>query len=1497
MGLFVSIQIPAVQTMAVAKVTEILSKAINFPVSIESVNISWLNTVRLEKVRLVDNHGKDMITVQKLDASFHLLSFFNGKNIVLSEAVLDSANVSLILDEKSGDLNMDEFVRRLRRLGSPSSDTTPSKSFPFIIKSVTLKNSHFSYFDEEEKEFRKGFDHFHFGFKNIEIQADSFKINRDTIEMNVRHLSGIETSSGLPIISFKALYRMTDLDMVAQNLSTDIGHTHISNSLKFKYSEIYSLSSFLDSVTLDLDLNDTKISTDDLAQFAPELANFNQVWTVSGKFKGKVGDFNAQKLNLRFGKSSIIKGNIDIKGLPDFYNTFSDLNFKNSIIYAEDLSPFLDKNSLAFIKKLGKISVTGNFLGFPKDFVYSGSFISDLGFLQTDLNLKLNGIEKTFYEGKVKAQKFQLGKLLGQEDVLKTIDMNGSIEGTGFNFSTLKMKAEADIHQIELLGYSYKNTKVDASLAKNFFNGNLSIKDTNLIANFSGSIDATLKPEKINLNFDIKHANLSAIHILENGLNISAKGDLDFTGLIQNETEGNLKFTDITLEKDGNTSNLDELIITSEISKGLRNININSDWISANVQGDFLIKTLLKEGKIFVNELGTSFKNDPVVNTNYYKNRIVSIPQSIVYNIKLNDLNPVLQLFKPDIFISKNTILEGIFNSGKKYEFEMNCYSDALKYKDKIASKDTIKVFLSKNTDNHVVIGNSSISINRINWDKSLVFQNLYNNANWNDNIIEFKTGTKQRDYNNSIDFGGLLTLFDTKTELKITDSEINILNKKWTISDSNQIVFIPNSIIFKNINLNEGKQNVSLNGTLNSNPLEPLLIKIQNFDLATLNSLITYQLKGTLNGDIAIKDLYNNLSLNNQLSCDSLYIDNFLFGNLTASSSWDNFLQKIIITADLERGKNFVANIAGQYDPKDKISPINLNVNLNKVSISLIEPFVKDILSSLKGNASGILDIDGTFEKPIITGVVKIDDGQMKVNYLNSTYSFTDNFYFKKDFFGFQNCAIIDENKETGLLDGGIYHNFFRDMRLDLDGKVNKFQILNTSEKDNDIFYGTGIASGDFSLRGPFNNILIKANLRTDLGTRLFLPLDRKESVTRKDFITFVSRIQKDSLAAKKENIIARPDSSRIKLDFDIEMTKNAYCEIIFDKKSGDIIRGYGSGLLRLNMDTKGEFTMFGDYTISQGAYNFTMLNIINKGFTIKPGSHLTWTGDPVNAQLDVTASYTQNVLLTPILPIDTATFNRNSAFSRRYPTTINLNLRGNLLKPDISYGIEIKEYPTNIDNYPVDLYVKAFLAYVQSNEQEMNKQVFSLLVLKSFLSNTDSRFTNLSQSAFGSVSELISNQLNNWLSQVDENLQIDIDLNGLDRNALNAMRMRLSYSLLQGRLRITRDGGFTNTRNQSSTYSVLGEWTVEYLLTKDGILRLKMFNKNNPNAGVTALDANSNGFAGGFSLLHTQSFDNLNDLFKRKDQEEKKKQKALEKLNKEAIMNEEKKEVPPLP
>ena len=279
----------------------------------------------------------------------------------------------------------------------------------------------------------------------------------------------------------------------------------------------------------------------------------------------------------------------------------------------------------------------------------------------------------------------------------------------------------------------------------------------------------------------------------------------------------------------------------------------------------------------------------------------------------------------------------------------------------------------------------------------------------------------------------------------------------------------------------------------------------------------------------------------------------------------------------------------------------------------------------------------------------------------------------------------------------------------------------------------------------------------------------------------------------------------------------------------------------------------MYGDYKITEGYYNFTLAGLINKEFKITPNSSISWSGDPYAGHLNIDAIYTQYASLLPIVEIDSSTASRTEN-RRKYPVNVLLDLDGNLMSPTITLGIDVLKYPPDLSSGVV-----AYQSKLKTNEQELNKQVFSLLVLGIF--SAEGTFTGVANST-NNLSELLSNQLSNWLSQVDDNLQIDINLNSLSKDALNTFQLRVAYTALDGRLRITRDGGFQNMQSSANLTNIAGEWTVEYLLSKDGNLRLKLFNKANQNVILTNAENNSTASAG-FSVLHTQSFSNLQDLF----------------------------------
>jgi hypothetical protein len=301
------------------------------------------------------------------------------------------------------------------------------------------------------------------------------------------------------------------------------------------------------------------------------------------------------------------------------------------------------------------------------------------------------------------------------------------------------------------------------------------------------------------------------------------------------------------------------------------------------------------------------------------------------------------------------------------------------------------------------------------------------------------------------------------------------------------------------------------------------------------------------------------------------------------------------------------------------------------------------------------------------------------------------------------------------------------------------------------------------------------------------------------------------------------------------------------------------------MKIDTKGEFSMIGNYEFVSGGYNFTMYNIVNKEFVINPLSKITWTGDPYSGIMDIDASYKVTTSLKPLVD---SVYQDTPDLARIYPVEVLLSLNGQLLTPDIEFDIIIDEYPKS--NADLDTQIKGFLNTIAVDQQELNRQVFSLLILRNF--SQQNSFSS-SGSIGSSVSEFVTNQLSYWISQVDDNLTIDMDLGELDADALKTFQLRISYEFMDGKLIVTRDGGFTDPDNVASVGSIAGDWTLEYLLSEDGKLRIKLFNRTNYNQLNSATGSASQALlSGGFSLIFTTSFDNFSELFKNPNKKGKK-------------------------
>ncbi|HLF33024.1 MAG TPA: translocation/assembly module TamB domain-containing protein, partial [Cyclobacteriaceae bacterium] len=281
----------------------------------------------------------------------------------------------------------------------------------------------------------------------------------------------------------------------------------------------------------------------------------------------------------------------------------------------------------------------------------------------------------------------------------------------------------------------------------------------------------------------------------------------------------------------------------------------------------------------------------------------------------------------------------------------------------------------------------------------------------------------------------------------------------------------------------------------------------------------------------------------------------------------------------------------------------------------------------------------------------------------------------------------------------------------------------------------------------------------------------------------------------------------------------------------------------------------------------------------------------------MNLAAEYRQLTSLSPLflsqVPITDVTFWDNAEVKRKYQTTVILNMQGPLLAPEFDFDIDISDIPQTLTvreiNFSTTL--SAFKNEIESDEQELNRQVFSLIVLRKFAEKGS--FSVPDNSVGSSVSEFVSNQLSYWITQLDENLEVNLDLGAIDQKTTKTFQLTLSYSLADGRLRITRAGNIYADQTGNDVSNIIGDWTIEYMLTPDGKLRAKMYNKFNYNSLTGTIQDNTT-TSTGFSLMHTQGFDKFNELIQKPKNRKKEKQKSRYIQYKEGVIPSESMEQP---
>lgn len=1450
---FIFLQFREMQNLLLPFINNTVSEKLETYANIEEIDIKFFNRLELKNVLIKDLHSDTLISAEKISLSFknrdkenRILRF---KYIKLQGAWLN------LQSDSANELNLDFFIEKLK------SEDTSKVPWQIEISNIEFTQSRFSYSTPFNESQEHKIDFQNLDFSDLEINAQNFSKNFDTLNFDLNNL-GFKDRSGFKINHLIAQVTISGgeinfLNPYLQTPATILLGDQIG--MFFDSFKSFKNQGIISNVNLKLKLDPSNLSFHDISYFTKGLNEYDQNLVIAGEIRGRVNELKGRNMLVRFGASSELHGSFYLNGLPDVNNTYLFANIKELDTHKNDLEKIkLPTSDTSYVdlpesfNTLGDIRYEGNFTGFFDDFVAYGKFTTSLGTVISDLSLKPDTGKQVKFQGQLKCEDFDLGRFLNVNRLGK-ITLNTKLNGFTTEKSDIQALLEGNIKSLEFNEYNYKNIELDGNLAQNKFDGKVKVDDPNIELEFLGKFDYSKEIPVFDFTANVNRANIYSLKFNKTDPSYFASFLLkaNFIGDNIDELNGEINLLNSFFAKKGKQIQIYDSKFIANNSNAHPEILFTSDFLDAKLIGKYHFQDLILSFKNYLYYYLPSL-NDTILPQKQFAGNDFS------FEIDFKNTDRLTDFFIPEISIAERTLIKGNYNpSNLKFEFTML----------------SPKIDFWGNTWNHLYFNNISndSTISFISGSQSLIlknqisFDNLSLYTDVKRDSIELKI--RWNNWDTVVYKGNMRAITalsrneetdNTRILVDILPSEIILHDSLWKISPS-KILVDSNAIKISDYTISKNNQYFNINGILSKKAEDSLSVNFADFNLSNLNILFKNKdlsLGGVLNGKASLSDFYQDPRFNLDLLTNDLQINLEPFGDMRVISKWDNNLKTIHIDAYSQRGNLRTIELKGDYGPKTR--SLLFEIAFNKQRLNFVSPYLKNISSDIRGLVSGEAMLAGTLKKPVLNGSFNLQKTSFTIDYLQTRYNFTNKIDIVNNNVLFDKIKLFDSQGNLSYVNGSISSEYLRNFFFNITIDARKFMFLNTSPADNEDFYGSAFATGLVTINGPPNDLFMKINAKTENQTEFFIPLYSDDAVSEYHFINFVGNVENEYEKGGKSEDLFRVDLNRLRLNLDLEVTPDAEVQIIFDSKIGDIIKGTGSGNIEMEINTLGDFKMFGDYVIADGDYLFTLQNIINKRFSISEGGRISWTGDPTDANIDLEAIYKLKTGVYELL----SGIDPDEKYKKRLPVECQLILKNKLMNPNIKFGINL---PT------ADEETRSLVQNAINTEEELSKQFLSLLVLNSFMPDPNSRdVSDTERSGAGVASvvtttELLSNQLSHWLSQISNDFDIGVNYRQDTRYPGNDLEVMLSTQLLNDRVTINGNidmgRGVENPASQTeNTNNIVGDFDLDVRITDNGKLRFKAFNKSND-----YLTYDSSPYTQGIGLFYREEFYSIGELFRR--------------------------------
>ena len=1412
------------QTEIAHYATQRINERFHINTYIDKIAIGLDGRVLLKDVSVIDDHQQTLAKTERLYTN--ILDFqqlLNGQ-LYFGSTELENLDFHIVKYKNDSLTNLDKFIATF------DDGNEGSGKFLMNIAHLKLKNGNFSVKDYNHPNPTS------VAFSNIHGNLDDLLVKGPNVSAKISNLS-LKDFRGIQLENSATDFKMTKTSMIFDRLVFKTKESLLTGNIAMHYKE-GDLKHFTEKVHLVVQIDKSKLATNDVRFFYDKLGK-NKTLYLKTLAQGTLNNFMLSNVVLVDDSGAQIMGNFQFENLINHSNPLKITTNLDRLFITRDeavavLPSILDKSLPKELSELGKIDANGAISYSNYQVETHLSATTAIGLADIDLHLsQLNNSKNTQYRGQIALDNFDIGKISKQQDLGKaTLDI--FIDGKGFDPKQLQTVITGDVYAFDFNGYTYQNIIIDGNLKLPYYKGFISSKDPNATLDFDGVIDFTAPVKKYNFVADIAHLNLNALHFVKDSIG-TFKGhiELNAEGNTTDDFQGRIQVQNASYQSSNETYDFDNFELKSTfLEDGSRFVEMNSpDIIEGYVKGKFKINQL--KG-IVENALGSLY-------TNYSPIKLEK-GQYFDFDFEIN--NKIVNVFMPNISISENTHIKGNINADDG-DFKLHFNTPFVNIDENSLRNIDWQV------DNKNPLYNTFISIDSVKLKGYDITDFNFINVTQNDTLFartEFKGGKEAKDFYH-------LNLYYTINENKksvigFQKSEVSFKDFMWYINenndDANRIVFNQkiNDFEIEHLAISHENQSVVLSGEMKGTNYKDLKLKFDQVDLNKITPDIeNLTFGGLINGEIAFEQRDKIFRPSSNITIQNLAVNQASLGEFNLDVVGDEALQNFQVNSTITKGLAESFFMRGNIFVQKGQSKLNLDAGFNDFDLKAVAPFLHTIMTDVRGEATGRVTIGGTHKKPTVDGRLYLNHAGMRPVFTGVDYVFDENAPLdvtEKQFI-LRHLNITDSKyKTSGLLNGVISHDKFKNWNLDVSLSSSNLLALDLKYQEGSPYYGVAFIDGFATIKGPAEGLNIKIEAKSKEGTKLKIPLNEAEGVGDNNFIHFLSAKEKRD---REKGIYENGNVNKfggIQLDFEFVITPEAEIEVLLDRETGHGMKGRGAGFITMAINTLGRFNMWGDFQVYEGEYNFKYDVIIDKKLQVKKYGTIRWDGDPMNALLDLEAIY--HTEANPGVLVE------SSAINRKIDTDVSVVLTGNLSNPDIDFHIDFPNVSSTI---------KSEIEYKLADKDTRQTQAMALLATGSFITSETA-----GNAVYGSLFERASSLFDDLFSDADGKFKVGLNYSQSERNPFaenDAARVGVTLStrvndriMINGKLGVPIGGAEDNV--------IVGDVEVQLLLNEDGSLRARVFNREN---NINYLGEGI-GYTQGVGLNYEVDFDTFKGLLR---------------------------------